>query len=367
MYYNRDRLLVALLILALIFSAFTLFISSEGTPDVSARAAALYIPENESFIYNKNMNSKLAMASTTKIMTALLALETLNTDEVISAYPEAVGREGSSIYLRSGDRITVGDLVYAVMLASANDAAEVLAYRMSGGIEAFSQLMNNRARSIGALDTSFKNPHGLDADGHYTTAHDLALIAAEALKNEDFKEIAATYKKEITVSDEKRIIVNHNKLLKMYDGCIGIKTGYTKKSGRSLVSAAERDGFTLISVTIDAPSDWRDHKEMLDYGYSLFSRVLLSAPGEFTYRIPVIGSDTDSVTVKNTETLSRVLECRDTEFETHVKLSRYVSAPVKEGDILGKVIFTKNGELLGMIDLTAQNTANTEKKHPFFG
>ncbi len=365
MHDNGDKLIITLLILALIFSIFTLFISSEGVPDVSARAAALYIPENESFIYNKNMNEKLPMASTTKIMTALLALECLSTDEIIEAYPEAVGKEGSSIYLKAGERISVRNLIYAVMLASANDASEVLAYRISGSIDAFASLMNNRARSIGAFDTCFQNPHGLDAEGHYTTAHDLALIAAEALKNEEFKKISSTYKEEIETSEGKKLLVNHNKMLRKYDSCIGVKTGYTKKSGRSLVSASEKEGYTLISVTIDAPNDWSDHTKLLDYGYARFELVTLSQAEEFTYEIPVLGSEKDVIRVANKRELTRVLEKNNTEYETHIRLSRYAAAPIKEGDILGKVIFEKNGEVLDIIDLVACEAAEARKSRLF--
>ncbi len=362
MYNNRDRVILLLLILTLIFSLFTIFISSESTPSVSARAAALYEPETDSFLYMKNGNERLGMASTTKIMTALLAIELLDPDEKIPIDSRAVGIEGSSIYLTEDEVLTATDLIYAVLLQSANDAAAALAYKIAGSIENFATLMNEKARSLGLVDTSFTNPHGLDDKEHYTTAHDLAIISANALKNDKFKEISSTYKKEIESSNKTRLLVNHNKMLKSYDGCIGVKTGFTKKCGRCLVSAAERDELTMISVTIDAPSDWSDHKKLLDYGFSRLESRTLAFPGEFTYSLPVLNGDGEIITVSNEDTLRLVFPKGDANIVSHVKLSRYITAPVREGDILGEVIFTKNGEKIASINLVAKSTVNESKK-----
>lgn len=265
---NRNRFFIILLLLALTFSVFTVFVYSGNVPSVSAKSAALYEPSTKSFLYTKNENQRLPMASTTKIMTALLAIENLDPEEIIEIDERAVGIEGSSVYLKSGEAMRAIDLVYSLLLQSANDAAAALALRISGSIEDFAILMNEKAESLGLFDTSFKNPHGLDEDGHYTTAHDLAILTAAALENETFKTITSTYKKTLVSSDMQRLVVNHNKLLKSYDGCIGVKTGYTKKSGRCLSSAAERGGEVLVAITINAPDDWRDHKVMLDYGWS---------------------------------------------------------------------------------------------------
>lgn len=366
MYNNKDRIVLLLLILTLIFSLFTIFISSETTPSVSARAAALYEPETDSFLYMKNGNERLGMASTTKIMTAQLALELLDLNESIEVDKRAVGIEGSSIYLTEGEVLTAEDLVYAVLLQSANDAAAALAYKISGSIEAFALLMNEKARSLGLVNTSFTNPHGLDDKNHYTTAHDLAIISASALKNDKFKEISSTYKKEIKSSEKSRILVNHNKMLKNYDGCIGVKTGFTKKCGRCLVSAAERDELIMISVTIDAPSDWSDHKKLLDYGYSRLEAKTLAYPGEFTYTLPVLNGDGEKTTVANEQFIKRIFPKGDSDFEAHVKLSRFVTAPVREGEILGEVIFTKNGEKIASLNLVAKNTVNEIKKKKGF-
>ena len=329
MYDNRMKIVALILTAVAIFTIFTVFISSDSEPSVSAKSAALYEPTTGRFLYSKDMNKPLATASTTKIMTALLALELLDEEEEIPAYREATGVEGSSIYLKPGEIMSVIDLVYALLLQSANDAAEVLAYRIAGSIEAFAMLMNQKARELGATNTNFKNPHGLDDKEHYTTAHDLALITAAALKIPTFRKICSTYKQEIESSDKTRIVVNHNKLLKMYDGCIGVKTGYTQKSGRSLVSAAERDGLTLIGVTIDAPDDWSDHTSLLDFGFSKLCAVRLAYAGEFSYELPILGSDKESVRISNPDSLTQVFEKDDASYTREVHLTRYFIAPVK--------------------------------------
>ncbi len=367
MYNNKYKILIILLIITLIFSLFTVFVYSENAVNISAKGAALYEPETDTFLYTKNTNAHLAMASTTKIMTSVIALEELDPNEYIEVDERAVGIEGSSVYLKSGEILKVVDLVYATLLRSANDAAAALAYRISGSLEAFSELMNKKTSVLGLKDTSFKNPHGLDDKEHYTSPHDLAIITAYALKNETFKKICSTYKKEITSSERTILLVNHNKMLKRYDGCIGVKTGYTKKSGRSLVSAAERDGLTLISVTIDAPDDWNDHRKMLDFGYSMLEAVMLAECGEYSYKIPVIDGERGYVTASNKNSSKMIFNRGNTNYETQIKLSPYVSAPIKSGDILGKVIFTKDGVIISSLDISADfDIACKRHKKNFF-
>ena len=366
MYDNRKRILTILIVIALVFSFFTIYISSAQKDGLSARAATLYVPETNTFLYEKNENERLSMASTTKIMTALIALESLECDTLIEIPKAATGIEGSSLYLSEGEILTAESLIYGLMLGSANDAATALALEISGSLEEFASLMNERAKSLGLKDTNFKNPHGLDAEGHYTTAHDLAIIAAEALKNEKFKEISSCYKKEIESSEKTRLVVNHNKLLKSYDGCIGMKTGYTKKSGRSLVSAAERDGLTLIAVTIDAPDDWRDHTELLDLGFSLLENKTLAKAYEYSFTLPVIDGEKSSVTVSNKEGASEILNKNDSDFDVKIKLNRYFAAPIKKGDALGELIFTKDGKELARLSLTADFDVNKNTRKGFF-
>ena len=245
---------------------------SAATPSyVEAKAECVMEVNSRRILYEARGDLRLPMASTTKVLTAITVLELCqDISEEVVIPQEAVGIEGSSVYLKSGEELTVRALLYALMLRSANDAAAALAYSISGSIEDFSLLMNKKAEELGLTDTNFENPHGLDSKNHYTTATDLARLTAYALKNPIFKEITSTYKTVIDSSLQSRLLINHNKLLSSYQGCIGVKTGYTRKSGRSLVSAAERDGIMLIAVTINAPDDWKDHTRLLDYGFSLY-------------------------------------------------------------------------------------------------
>ncbi len=366
MYDNKNKLIGILLLAAVVFSFFTIYVYSSNKPATSAKAAALYEPETKTFLYKKNENEHLAMASTTKIMTALIALEVLDNDELIEVDERSVGIEGSSIYLEANEIISAEDLVYALILQSANDAAAAIAYRIAGSIEDFAAIMNERALSMGLNDTNFENPHGLDGKNHYTTAHDLAIISANALENPLFRKISSTYKKNIESSLKSRLVVNHNKMLKLYDSCIGVKTGYTKKSGRSLVSAAEKDGLTLIAVTINAPDDWNDHTKLLDYGYSELEKTALAQTGEFSYKIPVLCGENDFVNISNKDSFSYIHRTDGAKLEYYVKLSRYVAAPINNGDILGSVIFTKNGTKIGEIPLYANETINKKEKKGLF-
>ncbi len=290
------RTIAFLSALLLIAGVLVLPSSADGIlPAVSAKSAVLLDASDGRILFEKNAVCRMSMASTTKIMTALVALESASLDSVITIPSAAVGVEGSSIYLTVGEKLTLRELLYAVMLSSANDAATAVAIAVGGSVEGFANKMNAAAARLGLADTRFVNPHGLDADGHYTTALDLARLTAYALNVPEFRDIVSTYKHEIAGPSGKRLLFNHNKLLKNYDGCIGVKTGYTKKTGRCLVSAAERDGLTLVAVTLAAPDDWRDHKAMLDYGFEFYDRVFLATAGQELATMPAVGGATVSL------------------------------------------------------------------------
>ena len=353
-------------IFLLLFSLLGLYPSAEtkgSSLNVSARSAVLYVPETNNFIYTKNSRERLPMASTTKIMTALIALEECDVNEIVKIDDSAIGIEGSSAYLRNGDELTMNELVYALLLQSANDAAVAIACHISGSVENFADIMNEYASKIGLVDTHFENPHGLDEKNHYTTAEDLAKLAAEALSNPQFKEITSTYKQSFITEERSRTYVNHNKLLNMYDGCIGVKTGFTTKSGRCLVGAAERDGLTFVTVTLDAPNDWQDHKNMLDMGYERMKKLVFASPFEYKYELPVLSGTSDRLTVTNDDGAYLICERLNSNFESHVRLSRFVIAPINAGDILGEVIFTIDGRACARVNLVAaENIASNENK-----
>ncbi len=323
----------------------------------SAKAAALYHPDTETFIFEKNSHERLKMASTTKIMTALLAIESGALDTTVSVPPIAVGTEGSSLYLSAGDSGTLRDFVYALMLSSANDAAVTIACALSGSVESFASEMNLRAASLGLTDTFFENPHGLDSEMHFTSAHDLALITAEAMQNPTFCEIVKTVSKTIYLNDGETVrhLHNHNRLLSRFSGAIGVKTGFTKASGRCLVSAAERDGVRMIAVTLHCPDDWNTHSSLLTYGLSRYSRSLLAEKGSLAFTLPVIGGNENSLIVSNPDHVYAAIP-EGADITTRFDVVRMPSAPIRKGDVLGKVSFFLGDKLIAEVPLTAENS-----------
>lgn len=235
-----------------------------------ARSGVVIEQSSRRVLLGENMNEKCYPASTTKVLTALVVLNSLPLDKVITVPKQAEGVEGSSIYLRAGQKITVEDLLLGLMLRSGNDSAVTLAIAASGGVESFAELMNKTARELGADSSNFVNPHGLHDDNHYTTAYDLALITAKAYENPDFVRIVSTKKAKITIDGEAHYIGNKNKMLTLFEGANGVKTGYTKKSGRCLVSGAERGGMQLISVVLNYNDMWNDSMRLLNYGFENF-------------------------------------------------------------------------------------------------
>ena len=234
-------------------------------PQVSAKSAALLDGTTGECLCEKNGDQRALIASTTKIMTGLLVCEAGDLDRTVTVPETAAGTEGSSMYLKSGETLTRRELLYGMMLHSGNDAALTLAISVSGSEAAFVRQMNRRACALNLTQTHFANPHGLDSGENYSTALDLVRLAQAALQNEQFRAVVSTK----TITCAGRTLTNHNKLLWRYDGCIGVKTGYTCHAGRILVSAAERGGRMLIAVTISDPDDWRDHVSLLDYGFAV--------------------------------------------------------------------------------------------------
>lgn len=317
-------------------------------PPVSAECALLLDADSRATLAEKNADKRMAPASTTKIMTALVALEKCDVNKTVEISPDAVGVEGSSVYLFAGEKIKMIDLLYAMLLESANDAAAAIAIEVGGSIEDFARLMNAKARELGLCDTNFTNPHGLYDEEHYTTAHELALIAAEALDNEAFRRIVASKKHTlIPVEGNTRMLYNHNKMLSLYKDAIGVKTGFTKKSGRTLVSAAERGGLTLIAVTLNAPDDWNDHAKMLDAGFDSYERFLVVRSG-FSVPHDIVGGTESYVMLTNPEEISLTLPrgARDRLSLVAEPFARFSFAPAKKGDTAGKVALYLDGERL---------------------
>ena len=337
----------------------SLFAAAEcaSADNVSAQAAILIEADSGEIVFEKNAHQKLPMASTTKIMTALVALEEGDLSKTVKVPEGACGVEGSSIYLTSGEELTLEHLLYALMLESANDAAAAIAYEIAGGIEPFAERMNRMAENIGLTESHFTNPHGLDDDAHYTTAYDLAKLTAYALKNEQFRKIVSTYKHQIPLRGDEgiRVLLNHNKLLRMSEDAIGVKTGFTKRSGRCLVSAAERNGVRVIAVTLNAPDDWNDHLFLHETGFSRYHLERLAEEGQFTFEIPCPTAENGVITVTNTDSLSVCLK-NGTEVTYVAEAPHLFMPPVTVGDVLGRVTFTADGNVIGEIPLYAQTS-----------
>lgn len=342
---------------------------SPAKADISAQSAIVIEASSGETLWSKNCDKPMPMASTTKIMTALVALERCDIQKTVKVSPSAIGVEGSSIYLYAGEELTMENLLYAMLLESANDAAAAIAIEVGGSIEGFAKLMNKKAAELGLKSTSFENPHGLDGENHYTTAKELALITREAMKNESFRKIVSTYKTTIPLNKDEgtRVLINHNKLLKSYDGAIGVKTGFTKKSGRCLVSAAEIDGVEYICVTLNAPSDWSDHEKLLDYASSLYERVTLCDVGEYDYSLPLVNCESGSVTVANKDNLSLILPRERGEIEYVIELPHFYYNGVSQGEELGSLVFYLDGEIIASTPMCAQSTVKqTKNKTNFF-
>lgn len=325
---------------------------------VSAQSAIVLEQSTGKVAFEKNAHTRMGMASTTKIMTALVAIENGNLEKTVEINDKAIGVEGSSIYLQRGEKLTLKELLYALLLQSANDAATAIAFEIGGSVENFAQMMNTKANELGLQNTHFTNPHGLYDENHYTTAYELAIITQKALENDIFRQIVSTKKTIIPLNNGEgsRVLVNHNKMLSYYDGAIGVKTGYTKKTGRCLVSAAERNGTTVIAVTLNAPNDWNDHTKMLDLGFESFITTTLAKKGELCYKIAVVGGKSCYVNVANHDEYVYTCLKRKANIKKEIILDRFLYAPIKKGDKIGQVIFSNNGEEICIIDLIAQES-----------
>ncbi len=330
--------------------------------DCSASSAVLYEPSSGRVLYEKNAHVSRPMASTTKLMTALLAAETYAPQDTLVATAEALAVEGSSMGLLAGDHIACEDLLYGLLLSSGNDAANVFALSMAGSYEMFADKMNARASEIGMTETHFVTPSGLDAEGHGASAYDMALLAATVLENERLAAICATKHKTITVNGRDIALTNHNRLLSMVEGCVGMKTGYTSQSGRCLVSAATRNGVTLIAVTLDCSDDWETHRVLLEEGFALVKSVTLSFPQAVT--LTVFGGTRSEVCV-TAEPTSVVCLQGDEAVTAKIQTPPYVWAPVEAGEPLGEVTYFVGDTAVATMPLTASKAVPQKKETPW--
>ncbi len=315
--------MAAALLAAILFVPF-------GVSAISAQNAIVVDGLTGRVLYEKNPDKRSLIASTTKIMTALLICEQCNVLDRMEIPKEAVGIEGSSMYLQEGEVLTLQELLYGLMLRSGNDAAVALAIYCGGTVEGFAELMNDKAHRLGLKDTHFVNPHGLDAPDHYSTARDLATLAAYAMENPIFLRTVSA--KNITVGN--RYLKNHNKLLWQVEGADGVETGFTKAAGRILVSSAIRDGRRLIAVTINAPDDWNDHKTLLEQGFAQFTPVSMVEKGQCVGSVCVAGGDAGQVELIAQQDFAYALR-QDESWHVVLPEPGFVYAPVVQGQNAG--------------------------------
>ena len=307
--------------------------------DVSASAAVLMDMDSGRVLYERNAGTRMLIASTTKILTALVAIRDGNLSDLVKVSREAAYTEGSSMYLKEGEELTLETLLYGLLLCSGNDAAVAVAEHVGGSVEGFVERMNETAMGLGMEDSSFANPNGLDDEEHYSTAYDMALLARAAMGNETLVRIASTR----TVSIGGRTMTNHNKLLGYVEGCLGLKTGYTRAAGRTLVSCAERGGQRLIAVTLQDGNDWADHQSLYDYGFSAYPARRMAQLGHELARedgVPLIAADSFAWPLAAGETL-----------ETSVELERKLTGPLRAGTRVGEAVFSLNGKEVGRVGL----------------
>ncbi len=330
---------------------------AEGGYGVNAGSAILIDAASGSVLFAQNADLQRGMASTTKIMTALVVLETLKPETVVTVTPEMTGAEGSSLYLQVGEHLTVEQLLYGLLLESGNDAAEALAIACDGSVEAFAERMNAKAKSLGLTHTHFANPHGLSAAGHYTTARELALLTREALQDPLFREMVSTYRMKIPYQDQPgaRSLTNHNPILTKYDGLIGVKTGWTTADGKCFVTAAERNGLTLIAVTLGDTNISATHTSLLDRGFDRFEAVPLRV-GDGLF-LPLVGGKQPFLALSDGGVEWTACLPKGETADAKVETPAFVYAGVRQGDAVGRVAFTWNGQTLGTVPLCADEDA----------
>lgn len=342
-------------------------------PEVSAQSAVVLTADTGAVLFEKDGHTPRPVASTTKIMTALLALEAAQErgDPLVDITQEMVAVEGSSMGLQAGDSISLTGLAAGMLLASGNDAANAAALYLDGSLESFAARMNQRAAALGMEDTHFVTPSGLDGEDaqglvHLSTAYDMALLARAALEDQAFRQLCSSPSLAVEFAEPvKRVTyTNHNKLLAQYQGCVGVKTGFTKEAGRCLVSAAERDGALLIAVTLNAPNDWQDHTALLDYGFSQMEPYQL-AGGDVRLTVPVVGSPVEVMSLRGSNGGEVTLPLgQGAQVERVVRVPKFLYAPVEAGEQVGEICWYLEGQLLDSAPLTAAGAAPLQEKAP---
>ena len=354
---KRFCIYLAVFLLVLLLSP-----ASAGAVQVSAKAAVLMDADSGRVLFEKNAHMHLPQASTTKITSGILALEKGNLKDKVVISKYAAETAGSAIWLETGEELTVEQLVYAMLLNSANDATVAVAEHIGGNEKNFVKMMNDFAKEVGAKDTHYVNAHGLQEDGHYSSAYDLALLGRYAMKNPKFEEIVATEKKVIPWAGHEwsRVLTNKNKFIKnpeLYPGADGIKNGFTSPAGNCLVASATRHGMRLIAVVMDCPGATEEVKELFDYGFSSYKRTLLFSQGETVKK--VILENKQDLPLISAEPFYAALEPEEADkLKVEIVVPEDISLPVKKGTVCGKAVCKVDGKVFGMVNLLASESVD---------
>ncbi len=335
----------------LFFLLLTLLPLQSQAADISAASAIVIEASSRTPLYEKDSHTRRPPASTTKIVTALLAIERADPKQMLTVSSRAAEVEGSQLGLQEGDQLSLQDLLHILLMKSGNDAAITIAENLAGSIEIFAEWMNRKAEEFGLKNTHFTNPHGLPDDNHYTTAYDLAILAAKAMENELFREIVQKTKTKLEYKG--LVLSNSNKLLYNCPGACGIKTGFTKKAGRCLVSAAERDNVTLICVTLSAPDDWNDHRALYDICFPRVERYEVLAAGQYKTTQPALNAK-NPILLTNASPLYGIrIDGQPVPFSSEEYLPAVLFAPVRKGQVVGSIALTQNSFILSRAYLYA--------------
>lgn len=355
---KRTGISKLLILFTLIFTLLPINTAHAESLPLAAECAVLMEAATGRVLYSHNCHARRYPASTTKILTALVVLENCRLDDVVTVPKEAVGVEGSSIYLSLGERLTVEELLYGLMLRSGNDAATALAIHTAGNIDAFAVLMNKKAEELGCMDSSFVNPSGLPSTQHYTTAYDLGLIACAAMANSTFATIVSTTKKVIPWEGREydRVLINENKMLYNYDGANGIKTGYTKAAGRCLVSSATKNGMTLVAVVLNSQPMYADCSAMLDHGFENYRMTPLFDKKEYEGTLPVKDGFVPSVDYVINDEICYPLSDDDEISLTATVYDPHPRAPIEQGTSLGELTISLNRDILYTLPMVAADS-----------
>ncbi len=351
---SRYRCIVAVVIAVLLLFPVSPVHAESEAPETGAAGAVLIEANTRMVLMADEAHKKLPMASTTKIMTALLAIENCSMDEMVEVPAEAYGVEGSSMYLQKEEKLSMRDLLYGLMLVSGNDAAVTIAVYVGGSIEGFAAMMNGRAKELGALNTNFMTPNGLPNDNHYTTAYDLALIAAQAMQLDAFRQIVSSTYYKTTTGIVTRMLKNKNKILWEYPGGCGVKTGYTKTAGKCLVFSAQKDGMTLIGVVLNCSDMFGSAKAMLDYGFNNYELATVVQKGAVVARLTVDNGMKNALALIVKEDIIIPIEKGESiTLTTRIECPSAVTAPVEQGVLIGKAYVLSGTKTIASTELVA--------------